>query len=142
MSAAIHPVFDSFKRVYQKQRAQLVYTRVVNDLDTPVSAYMKIAKGRPYAFLFESVTGGEVRGRYSFMGFSPDLVWRCFGDSSEVARGINSNDFKILDEKPLDAFRAIQAESAFELPEDLPPMAPTSASIGTDGTLQRSKILL
>ncbi|NNE58325.1 MAG: anthranilate synthase component I [Hellea sp.] len=117
------PEFSSFKRDYEAGKPALVYTRVVNDLDTPVSAYMKIAKGKPYAFLFESVTGGEVRGRYSFMGFSPDLVWRCFGERSEAARGINSSVFNPLDGKPLEAFRALQAESAFDLPDGLPPMA-------------------
>jgi len=123
MRADITPTRPDFDAVAKTGRPQLVYTRVVNDIDTPVSAYLKIAKGKPYAFLFESVTGGEVRGRYSFMGFSPDLVWRCFGERSEVARGTNSSDFKPLAGKPLDAFRALQAESAFELPEGMPPMA-------------------
>ena len=123
MSGDISPDKRDFLTSYNAGTAQLVYTRVVNDLDTPVSAYMKIAKGKPYAFLFESVTGGEVRGRYSFMGFSPDLVWRCFGERSEVVRGVNSNEFKSLAGKPLDEFRALQAESAFTLPDGLPPMA-------------------
>jgi len=123
MSSGLSPSFSEFQSDYQAGKPALIYTRVVNDLDTPVSAYMKIAKGKPYAFLFESVTGGEVRGRYSFMGFSPDLVWRCFGDKSEIARGIKSNNFKPLDGNPLETFRAIQAESAFKLPEGLPPMA-------------------
>jgi len=96
MPSHIKPEFSRFEETYGTGKPQLVYARVVNDLDTPVSAYMKIAKGRPYAFLFESVLGGEQRGRYSFMGFSPDLVWRCFGDKSEVARGINSNEFKSI----------------------------------------------
>ena len=123
MSEDITPNFDSFSAAYTKNKPVLVHTNVVNDLDTPVSAYMKIAKGKPYAFLFESVLGGEQRGRYSFMGFSPDLVWRCYGDKSEVARGINSSDFKPLGGKPLETFRAVQAESAFKLPNGMPPMA-------------------
>lgn len=123
MSEHFKPGFSQFEESYKAGKAQLVYVSVVNDLDTPVSAYMKIAKGRPYAFLFESVTGGEVRGRYSFMGCSPDLVWKCHGATSEVARGINSNNFTSLPGKPLDEFRAIQAQSAFDLPEGLPPMA-------------------
>jgi len=61
MSLAIHPSPKDF----DKSKPQLVYARVINDLDTPVSAYLKIAKGKPYAFLFESVQGGEIRGRYS-----------------------------------------------------------------------------
>jgi len=100
---------------------QLIYARVINDLDTPVSAYLKVAKDKPYAFLFESVQGGEQRGRYSFFGFGPDLIWRGFGDESEVSR--SGGPFTPCNGKPLDALRAIQAESAFDLPEGIPPMA-------------------
>ncbi len=123
MASGISPDFNSFEAQYKTGQPVLIYSRIVNDLDTPVSAYMKIAKGKPYAFLFESVTGGEVRGRYSFMGFSPDIVWRCFGNKSEIARGINSNDFKSLPGEPLTSFRALQSESAFKLPAGMPPMA-------------------
>ncbi len=122
----ILPNYSSFKDEYEQDQPVLIYTRVVNDLDTPVSAYMKIAKGKPYAFLFESVLGGEQRGRYSFMGCSPDLVWRCFGDKAESAEGqsnVKSQSFKALDGKPLETFRRIQAKSAFKLPDGMPPMA-------------------
>ena len=126
MPSEYSPEHNEFLSNYQSGKPVLVYTNVVNDLDTPVSAYMKIAKGKPYAFLFESVLGGEQRGRYSFMGFSPDLVWKCFGGKSEVARGVDdikTGVFKPLAGKPLDSFRAIQAESAFKLPDGMPPMA-------------------
>ena len=58
-------------------------------METPVSAYLKIAKGpKPYAFLFESVEGGAWRGRYSIVvAMKPDLVWRCRGDQAEIAEG-------------------------------------------------------
>ena len=120
------PARDDFDRIYDNGEPQLVFARLVNDLDTPVSAYLKIAKGRPYAFLFESVQGGEQRGRFSFIGFSPDLIWRSFGDKSECARGLDAvskADYVPLEGKPLDTLREIQAESAFTLPDDIPPMA-------------------
>ena len=41
---------------------------------------LKLADGRPYSFLLESVDGGAVRGRYSIIGIKPDLVWRCRGE--------------------------------------------------------------
>ena len=119
MSAPIHPSREAFD--HASQTPQLVYARVINDLDTPVSAYLKIARGKPYAFLFESVQGGEIRGRYSFLGFSPDIIWRSNGDQSEVSRG--GKVFTNLKGKPLDTLRALQEESAFELPEGIPPMA-------------------
>ncbi len=126
MSPAITPSFSDFESAYQSGRPQLVYTRVINDLDTPVSAFMKIGLGKPYAFLFESVQGGEQRGRYSFMGFSPDIVWRCFGDQAEIAHGVDQiakGAFKPLDGRPLDSLRQLMNESAFDLPEGMPPMA-------------------
>ena len=116
MALTIHPAKESF----DNSKPQLVYARVINDLDTPVSAYLKIATGKPYAFLFESVQGGEIRGRYSFLGFSPDVIWRAHGDVSEISR--DGGPFKTLDGKPLDTLRALQAESAFDLPEGIPPM--------------------
>ena len=53
MSERIQPSRADFKT--DSDSPQLVYARVINDLDTPVSAYLKIAKNKPYAFLFESV---------------------------------------------------------------------------------------
>ena len=64
----------------------LVWTTLVADLETPVSAMLKLADGRPNSFLFESVEGGATIGRYSFIGLKPDLIWRCFGDRAEINR--------------------------------------------------------
>jgi len=104
-----------------RSKTQLIYARVINDIDTPVSAFLKAALGKPYAFLFESVTGGEQRGRYSFFGFDPDIIWRSYGDSSEISR--DGEAFKPCDGKPLDALRKLQDEIKFDLPEGMPPMA-------------------
>lgn len=55
--------------------AGLVSVTRVDDLTTPVAAYLKLAKDRNNAFLLESVEGGSFRGRYSAIGFDPDMVW-------------------------------------------------------------------
>ena len=102
-------------------KAQLVHTRVINDIDTPVSAFLKAGLGKPYAFLFESVTGGEQRGRYSFFGFDPDIIWRSNGDNSEISR--DGGAYTPCSGMPLDALRALQDEIQFDLPEGIPPMA-------------------
>ena len=73
------PDYSSFAAEYEANRAQLLWTVLVADLETPVSAMMKLALGRPNSFLLESVEGGAIRGRYSVIGFDPDLVWRCRG---------------------------------------------------------------
>ena len=81
------PDFEAFRRGYEAGQPQVVARRIVDDLETPVSAYLKIADGRPYAFLFESVEGGAWRGRYSIVAMKPDLVWRCREDGAEISQG-------------------------------------------------------
>ena len=116
----VRPDFGSFAEGYGAGVPQLVFARIVNDLDTPVSAYRKIAADKPYPFLLESVVGGEQRARYSVMGFDPDLVWRCRDGVAEIARG--DAGFAREDRPALESLRALQAESALELPDGMPPM--------------------
>lgn len=59
---------------------------MVADLETPVSAMLKIADGKANSFLLESVEGGDTRGRYSIIGLKPDVIWRCMGDKAEINR--------------------------------------------------------
>ena len=63
-----------------------VYRDVLADLDTPLSAYLKLARG-PYSYLFESVEGGEKWGRYSIIGLRADTILTVRGNAVEVSRG-------------------------------------------------------
>ncbi len=119
------PEFPEFGQRYAAGKAQVVWTSLVADLETPVSAMLKLTEGRPYSFLLESVTGGDVRGRYSLIGMKPDLVWRCYGDRVEINRDARCDlkTFEPLPGKPLDELRALIAESRIDLSEELPPMA-------------------
>ena len=121
----IEPPASAFAERYARREAQVVWTTLVADLETPVSAFLKIAGGRPMSFLLESVEGGAVRGRYSVIGLDPDLVWRASGRTAEINRLARSRPdaFERCAEAPLDALRALIAESRIELPHDLPPMA-------------------
>ncbi len=66
-------------------------TTLVADLETPVSAYLKLARGRAgNMFLLESVEGGAQRGRYSMIGLDPDLIFRSTGDRAEINRNARS----------------------------------------------------
>jgi len=121
----IEPGPDVFAKKYAAGKPQVVWTKLVADLETPVSAMLKIGAGRSNCFLLESVEGGAVRGRYSIIGLEPDLVWRAFGDRAEINRdpGGRRDRFEQMEGGTLAALRALLAESRIELPADLPPMA-------------------
>ena len=80
------PTLAAFAARYDAGAAQVVWTRLVADLETPVSAYLKLAAGNPMSFLLESVEGGATRGRYSVIGLEPDLIWRAENDTAFVNR--------------------------------------------------------
>ena len=103
----------------------MVWTTLVADLETPVSAFLKIAGNRPLSFLFESVEGGAVRGRYSIIGFEPDVIWRSVAGKAEIDRSARAKTGKFTpcQDAPLESLRALVAESAITLPDALPPMA-------------------
>ncbi len=121
----VEPALDTFTRAYAKGQPQVVWTRLVADLETPVSAYLKVAHGRPMSFLLESVEGGAARGRYSMIGFAPDIVWRANGQTAEINRAPQRDlqAFKPAGAETLVSLRALLAESAIDLAEGLPPMA-------------------
>jgi anthranilate synthase component 1 len=118
----IEPGFDAFAAGYG--RAQLLYTRLVADMETPVSAFLKLGEGKDNAFLLESVQGGETRGRYSIIGLKPDLIWRCQGGQAEINRNaLNGDVFVAETAKPLESLRTLTQETRVALPGNLPPMA-------------------
>jgi anthranilate synthase component 1 len=80
----ISPSLPAFTSTYDGGRPQALFTRLVADLETPVSAYMKLGQSLANSFLFESVQGGEQRGRYSIIGLKPDLIWRCRDGKAEI----------------------------------------------------------
>ncbi|WP_428925473.1 anthranilate synthase component I [Marinibacterium sp. SX1] len=119
------PEFDAFATAYEAGENQVVYARLAADLDTPVSLMLKLAGASENAFMLESVTGGEVRGRYSIVGMKPDLIWTCRGETSEINRHARFDPagFVAQDGNPLDNLRALIGESRIALPEDLPQAA-------------------
>jgi anthranilate synthase component 1 len=121
----IEPSENAFAERYARGQAQVVWTTLVADLETPVSAFLKLGGGKANSFLLESVEGGAVRGRHSIIGIEPDLIWRSNGRAAQVNRTARTKPdaFTPCPEAPLDALRALIAESRIELPDSLPPMA-------------------
>ncbi len=115
---------ERFAELYDAGKPQLLTTTRVADLETPVSAYMKLAPDRSMSFLLESVEGGAIRGRYSIIGLAPDLIWRANGNSAEINRS-PQDDFDAFQPDPggtLTALRRLLDDSRIEIPEGLPPM--------------------
>ena len=122
---ALTPTFTEFEAGFAAGRNQLVYTRLAADLDTPVSLMLKLAEAQPMSFMLESVTGGEVRGRYSVIGMKPDVIWDCHGTTSRINRQarFDADAFEPLPGHPLDTLRALIAESRIDMPEGIPAIA-------------------
>src|SRR3954467_5012365 len=101
----IEPTAEAFAERYARGEPQVVWTTLVGDLETPVSAFLKVAGGRANSFLFESVGGGGVRGRYSIIGLDPDVIWRTIGTRAEINRTARARPeaFALCAEPPLQA---------------------------------------
>src|SRR5260221_2212594 len=121
----IEPSETAFAARYGRGEAQVVWTTLVADLETPVSAFLKLGGGKAMSFLLESVEGGAVRGRYSIIGLEPDLIFRASGRKAEINRNARTKAdlFAPCPEPPLQALRTLIPESRIALPDSLPPMS-------------------
>jgi anthranilate synthase component 1 len=121
----VEPSSSEFCARYNAGKAQLVFTRLIADLETPVAAMLKLAAGKSYSFLLESVEGGTVRGRYSIIGLDPDILWRAHGDRAEInaAPLDEGSAFSACAEGTLASLRALLEASRVDIPQDLPPMS-------------------
>ncbi len=121
----VFPARRDFAATYDAGKSQVIWTALPADLDTPVSAMLKLGEERPFTALLESVEGNAVRGRYSFIALLPDLVWRCNGQNAEICQNVGALPLKYTaDPKPtMASLRALLAASRIDLPAHLPPMA-------------------
>jgi anthranilate synthase component I len=101
----------------------LLWTKVVTDTETPVSAMRKLvsAPNQP-CFLLESVHGGEARGRYSMLGLYPDRMWRCYAGRAELCTDMTAETpvFTPLATPALESLNAEIAHIAMTIPDGLP----------------------
>ena len=124
MTVAPASTESAFRTQYDAGQPCVVWRTLIDDVETPVSAYLKLGRSRRFSFLFESVEGGALSGRYSILTLEPDMVWRCFGDKAECARGEDiAKDIYSPEALPtLDSLRALVAANKMDIPEGLPPM--------------------
>jgi len=111
------PSLEEFKKRAAKGNLIPVYTEILADLDTPVSAFLKIREGT-YCYLLESVEGGEKIAQYSFMGANPSIVFRSKSRQVEIVRGENVEKFECDD--PLAALKDLMSGYNLVPEPDLP----------------------
>src|SRR5689334_10622143 len=109
--------FEEFKELARRGTFVPVCKEIVADLLTPVSAFLKIAEDADYAFLLESVEGGEHVGRYSFLGKDPFLILRAQRDKTSIERaGVVTES-----ERPfIETLRRLMADFRSPFVPDLP----------------------
>src|SRR5262245_8445226 len=99
--------YEEFVELARRGTFVPVVKEIIADLLTPVSAFLKIAEHSDYAFLFESVEGGEQVARYSFLGKDPFLVLRSAGGVTSIERSGTTTQ---IDEAFIPAMRRLMAE--------------------------------
>src|SRR3954469_9892787 len=109
--------FDEFKELARRGTFVPVCKEIVADLLTPVSAFLKIAENADYAFLLESVEGGEHVGRYSFLGKDPFLILRSRDGKTTLDRGGVTSD---SDQPFIDTLRRLMADFRSPFVPELP----------------------
>lgn len=127
-----HQDYQHCLNLYDAGEIQILYREMLADTQTAVAAMMKLSTDTDYACLLESVEGGVVRGRFSFIAIEPDLIWRCKDGKVEVNRAAKSNPDAVLapdgfvpidTDDPIASIRNIQQESAMASTAPLPSMA-------------------
>lgn len=114
---------EYFQKKLNEGKNFVVWEELPTDTITPVSCLMNLSENNKYYCLFESVTGGETKGRYSIIAFDPDILWKCeegktfiSGDSGESFEQEEGNDvFANL--------KGLVNKSKIEMPPELPDMS-------------------
>lgn len=104
-------------------KARLIVRRRIADTETPVGAFLKLGAETPGHFLFESIQGGHVLGRYSFIGVKPDLWWRTNDGVAETSTDSDFRNIVHTSDNPLEDLDRFSEIALAESDEDLPPMA-------------------
>ncbi len=119
----LYPAITEFEDLFNSKKTQLIWHWMSSDLETPVSAYLKVCGHAPYSFLLESVEGGATLGRYSIIGTRPDFLWRCKKGHVETCE-VGTSDW--ITDKTLDSVQslknAVRSSALDYVPDDLPPM--------------------
>ncbi len=126
-SAQLRPSAAEFAVLGQGGRTVPIYREILADMDTPVSAYMKLRAQSEYSFLFESVEGGERAARYSFLGIRPSRIFRSRGQQVTIEDRIGGTT-ESFEADPRQALRDMMAPYTAPPQPGLPPF--TGGAVG------------
>lgn len=90
------PSLEQFREKAKEGNLIPVYKEIMADMETPVTAFLKIDTGN-YSFLLESVEGGEKWARYSFLGSNPSIIFKCKGSKITISRDSVTETFESAD---------------------------------------------
>src|SRR6516165_2098702 len=114
-----YPAFEEFVELARGNSVVPVYRQLIGDTLTPVSAFCKIQEGE-WAFLFESVVGGERLGRYSFLGAGPFLRFQAWDHRVQIHGGGDLGRPSIVDLEHPDPLRLLEEKVAVYRAPSLP----------------------
>jgi len=101
-----YPSLSEFRKLAKRGNLIPVYREILADLETPVSAFLKIARDTPYAYLLESVEGQEKIGRYSFLSANPSLIFKSKGERVYLIIDGQETEIK-MKQDPLDNLKEV-----------------------------------
>ena len=126
-AAAVRPGAEEFAQQAADGHVVPVYREILADIDTPVSAYMKLRGETDFAFLFESVEGGERAARYSFLGIRPTQIFRSRDQSVSIENRLDGST-RSFEADPRQALREFMAPYTPVSQPGLPPF--TGGAVG------------
>ncbi len=104
----IYPSLEEFRRLSRPNAVVPVCREILADLETPVTAYLKLSRGQSFAFLLESVEKADTIGQYSFLGANPSIVFRSKGREGVIVR--DGVEEKFTSDNPLNELRALMKQ--------------------------------
>jgi anthranilate synthase component I len=121
MKPLVNPSLDEFLQLAKQGNVIPVFAEFVGDCETPVSAFKKVSRCA-YSFLFESTEKNDVSGRFSFVGFDPQLIIQSYGPEIHIVRDGMQERFSTTTD-PLDEVRKLMARYRFASRLELPRFA-------------------
>ncbi len=122
MPITYYPTRDEFRKKAKEGNLIPVWRELLADTETPVSAFYKVAYGREFGFLLESVEGGERLARYSFLGSDPFLIFRSKNNEATIEEGGKATKIalKAGERDPLHVLKEILGRYHFVPTPELP----------------------